>query len=306
MNEIGVWIVDAFTDRPLTGNPAGVVLDSEGLDDQDCLRIASELAVSETAFVHPPTGEGADWCVRFFTPSREVDLCGHATVGAFWVLAKMGRLKLNEARVRTVQETKAGNLPVWILCEAGEPVSVMMGQRLPRFEVPELNPDKLAAMFGIGRKHIMEDLQPEVVNTGLRSLHIPLTGLASFKDLKPLRRGLLDLSASLGVETIQLFTLETEREAVTAHCRVFAPALGIEEDPVTGTAAGALGAYLVRHGLLPEGKDGITHLTVEQGAEVNRPGLVVVEIERDEGEFKGVRVGGRAVISLEGKLRLSR
>lgn len=304
MTETDIWLVDAFTDTPLTGNAAGVVLDAGDLTEEQLRRIAAEIGVSETAFVLPPTNEGADHRIRFFTPTQEVDLCGHATIAAFWVLAEKGRIDLEEGPTRLVQETNVGNLPVWVEADGGAVQKVMMGQKLPRFEAPDVNLDKIAALLGTGRKQMNEDLPVEVVSTGLRSLHIPMAGLAGFPEMKVLRRGLLDLSSSHEVSAVQIFTLETETEDADVHCRVFAPAVGVEEDPVTGTAAGALGAYLVRHGVFPEGKDGITRIVVEQGIEIGRPGRVEVEIERDDEEFVGVRAGGRAVLTLEGRLRI--
>jgi len=304
MSEIDIWLVDSFTSEPLTGNPAGVVLDAEGLTDRDCSRIAAEIGCSETAFVLPAESEGADFRVRFFSPTKEVDLCGHATLAAFWVLAAKARVSLPDGENRIVQQTAVGDLPVWVDMKDGQPVEVRMGQKLPRFETPELNLDKLAALFGVGRKNLSEEHPVEIVSTGLRSLHIPMAGLACFKEIKALSRSLLELSNTHEVTTIQLFAPETASPDAQFHCRVFAPAVGVAEDPVTGTAAGALGAWVVRHGLLPEGKDGITSFVVEQGAEMGRPGFVRVEVERDDGEFVGVRAGGTAVISLEGKLRI--
>jgi PhzF family phenazine biosynthesis protein len=282
MTELDIWLVDAFTEEPLRGNAAGVILDAEGLSDEDCHRISAEVGASESAFVFPGKEEGADFHVRFFTPTQEVDLCGHATVAAFWAMATEGRIPLEEGPNRLVMQTAIGNLPVWVDTRGGKPERVRMGQRVPRFETPEINADKLAAILGVGRKQVLEDQPVEIVSTGLRSLHIPLAGLSGFGELRPLRRSLIDLSTNLDVGTIQVFCLEAEGEGVQAHCRVFAPALGIEEDPVTGTAAGALGTYIVRHGLLPEGKDGITHIKVEQGLEMGRPGIVEVEVERDD------------------------
>jgi trans-2,3-dihydro-3-hydroxyanthranilate isomerase len=100
--------------------------------------------------------------------------------------------------------------------------------------------------------------------------------------------------------------MEARDPDADAHCRVFGPAVGVEEDPVTGTAAGALGAYIVRHGLMAEDKEGVTRIVVEQGEEIHRPGLVEVEVERDDEEFVGIRVGGRATVSLKGSLRISK
>jgi trans-2,3-dihydro-3-hydroxyanthranilate isomerase len=304
MKKIDILLVDAFTDTPLVGNAATVLLDSEGLTPDICRKISAEVGVSESAFVSPAESEGADFRLRFYTPSQEIDLCGHATIAAFHAIASAGLLGLEDGPNRLVQETNLGDLPVFIEMADGKPERVMMGQKLPRFETPEISVDKLAALFGIGRKQMCDDRPVEIVSTGLRSLHVPVAGLSCFPDLKPLRRGLLELSSSLKVQTIQVFALEANDPNADAHCRVFAPAVGIEEDPGTGTAAGALGAYIVRHGLAPEGKDGITRLRVEQGEEIGRPGMIEVEVTRDGDEFVAVRIGGHAVISLRGKLRI--
>ena len=108
--------------------------------------------------------------------------------------------------------------------------------------------------FVSGRKHFSDSLPVEIVSTGLRSLHVPINSLACFPEIKVLRRGVVELSTALDVTTVQLFTLETNRDDAHAHCRVFGPAVGVDEDPVSGTAAGALGAYLVQHGQAPEEK----------------------------------------------------
>lgn len=305
MSEISIYLVDAFTDVPLTGNAASVVLDAEDLEDWTCTRISAELGVSESAFILPAESEGADFKVKFFTPTQEIDLCGHATIAAFWTLAEEGRITLEDGTNRLVQETRVGNLPVWIDAEDGAPTKVTLGHKIPRFETPEVSLDKLAALFGIGRTQINEDFPVEIVSTGLRSLHVPACSLSGFSEMKIHKRGLLELSQSLDVSTIQVFTQEAKHPDAQFHCRVFAPAVGIEEDPVTGTAAGALGAYVVRHGIVPEGKDGLTRLVVEQGEEIGRPGLVHVEVERDDEEFVGVRSGGRAVISLRGRMKIA-
>lgn len=306
MKRVDLRLVDAFTDTPLMGNAASVVLHAEGIPEESLHRISREIGVSETAFVSPPETDGCDHKIRFFTPTQEVDLCGHATIAAYFALAEEGAIPLTEGRNRFVQETRVGSLPVWVESSGGKPVKVTMSQKLPRFETPEINLDKIAALFGLGRKQIKENLPVEIVSTGVRSLHIPVAGLSGFADLKVLRRGLFELSHTLDIVSIQLFTMETSSEQTQVHCRVFAPMVGIEEDPVTGTAAGALGAYIVRHGLLPESKEGLTSLTVEQGAEIDREGRVDVEIEREDEEWKSIRVGGTAVVTLKSKLKIAK
>jgi trans-2,3-dihydro-3-hydroxyanthranilate isomerase len=303
MRTVQIALVDAFTDVPLRGNPAGVVLDAAGLDEDVRLLVSREVGASETVFVESLDDGVSDYRTRFYTPTSEVDLCGHATIAAFHHLAERGLVTWEGESTRLVQETRVGSLGVELRRRDGTTPLVIMDQRPPTFEDADLSLDKLAAMFGIGKAQVDDRHPIQIVSTGIRSLHIPLKAISHFPDIKLLRKNVADLCRDCELATVQLFTLETEDPEAHAHARVFAPALGVDEDPVTGTAAGALGAYLVKNRVLAATED-TTRIVVEQGSEIGRRGLVQVEVAREEGEITGVRVGGTAVTVYQGELRI--
>jgi trans-2,3-dihydro-3-hydroxyanthranilate isomerase len=271
-----VYHVDAFTDHPFGGNPAGVVLDAEGMTPAQMQLVARELGHPETAFVHP--SKEADYRIRFFTPAREVDLCGHATIAAAWVLSSEGRLK----RGRVRQETNLGVLNLDV-----DRDRVMMDQVPPTIEAVELNRIDLASILGI--EAIDPELPVQKASTGTWSLIVPMAGQREINLCQPRFTELAALNLELGVLGTHLFTIE---EGGTLYARHFAPACGVNEDPVTGTANGALGGYLVLNGIAPG-----PEFRVRQGDALGRPGELTVHATARE-----VRVGGRAVILSRGSI----
>jgi PhzF family phenazine biosynthesis protein len=303
MRTAKIALVDAFTDIPMHGNPAGVVLDATGLDETVRLRMAREIGASETVFVEELSDDPTRFRTRFYTPTAEVDLCGHATIAAFHHMAERGIVKLGKQSLKLTQDTRAGALGVELQPREGTTPMVVMDQNKPTFETPDVSLDKLAAMFGIGKAQVDDRHPIQIVSTGIRSLHIPLKAISHFPDLKPLRKKIVDLSRDLDLSTVQLFTMETESADAHAHARVFAPAVGVDEDPVTGTAGGALGAYLV-HNRMMTPTEGRLRLVIEQGAEIDRHGLISVEVVLDEAEITAIRAGGSAVTVYQGELRI--
>lgn len=282
---IRILQVDAFTSRAFEGNPAGVVLDAGGLTEEQMQRIAREMNCSETAFVLP--SERADLRFRYFTPAVEVDLCGHATIAALHALRASGRLRGQ----RTV-ETNAGLLQM----EAQDDGTCWMEQARPKFRAFEGDLRDLVGLLAIS----VEDLDPGVpvgmAYTGLWDLLVPLRDRAALRRAAPNFAALAEHNRRLGVVSTHLFTRDTEDSGSTLHCRDFSPAAGVPEDPHTGTASGALGAYLVHLGALAPGRH-----VFEQGWTVSRPGQILVDVAEDA---LRVRVGGRAVTVLEGEMRL--
>ena len=276
MKSFPVYHVDAFTGQAFGGNPAGVVLDAGGMTAAQMQLVARELKHSETAFVLP--SKAADYRIRFFTPAREIDLCGHATIATAWVLASEGRLK----RGRAKQETQVGVLDLDI-----DRDRVMMEQLPPKVEAVEVNRNDLAGILGI--EAIDPELPVQKASTGNWSLVVPMAGQKEINLCQPRFTELAALNLELGVLGTHLFTLE---EGGGLYARHFAPACGVNEDPVTGTANGALGGYLVLNGIAkgPE-------FRVRQGDAIGRPGELTVYATAKE-----VRVGGRAVILSRGSI----
>ncbi len=271
-----VYHVDAFTSRPFGGNPAGVVLDAKGLSDAQMQLVARELKHSETAFLLPSAK--ADWRIRFFTPAREVDLCGHATVASAWVLASEGRIK----RGRALQETNVGVLELDI-----DRDRVMMELAPPRVEAVELRRDDLARILRVPAIDAEKPVQKAF--SGIWVLLVPMADEKAVNLCQPDLPELAALNLELGVAGTHVFSIEGDG---TLYTRFFAPAVGIAEDPVTGTANGALGAYLVLNEL--EKGPGFR---ARQGDAMGRPGEVEIHATA-----ASVRVGGRAVILSRGSI----
>lgn len=312
MREIDIYQVDAFTDVPFGGNPAGVVPDASGLSEDTMQKIAREMNLSETAFVVDTRGKGpADFDVRFFAPLNEVDLCGHATIGAFWLLAETGVIPPGKNEVRVTQSTGAGVLPVDIVfgCE-GTPARVMMTQVPPR-RLGELSLDEIAELeriLGAPQGSILgfERARPQIVSTGLPDLIAPVSSREALLSMRPNMAALTDFCNQRKVISVHCFSMETLDPRATVHCRDFSPAVGIPEESATGTASGAAGGFLVMNGLIPL-EEPVTRIICEQGHVMRRPSVIQVEIHmahEDPQSILSVRVGGSAATVIKGKIRI--
>ncbi len=279
-------LVDAFTDEPLSGNAAGVVPDAAGLTEPQLAAVARELGASETAFVLP--SDAADRRLRFFSPATEVALCGHATVASHALLAAEGAI---DAGTHTV-ETAAGDLDVRV---AGDG-TVWLTQPAPTVREVAVSAETAGEALGVDPAAIAEvDLPLARASTGVPALVVPVNFLGPLGGAEPDREAVLELCGAHDAEGVYAFTFDTLDADATLHGRFFAPPLGIDEDPVTGTASGAAGAYLRHVGAFAPLPD---ELLFEQGHFVDRPGRVRVRV----GET--VEVGGRAAVALDGQLRV--
>ncbi|WP_418281995.1 PhzF family phenazine biosynthesis protein [Halorubrum sp. DTA98] len=287
------YLVDAFTEEPLAGNVAGVVPDAEGLSDERMERVAAELGASETAFLtEVPEGIDADRRVRYFTPTTEVDLCGHATIASYAALFADGVVDAGDDVLRT----NVGDLTVTV-ADGG---TVWMRQDSPTVRPVEIDYDRLGGALGIddaALRDVGADLPVAVASTGLAFLIVPVNFLERLGEADPDMDAVEALSEEFDVAGVYAFTFDALDAGSTLHGRAFVPAVGVPEDPATGTASGACAAYLADvaafDGEFPE------ELRLEQGHFVDRPGLVRVRIDGDE-----VRVGGEAVVSVTGEMRV--
>lgn len=296
METVRIKQVDAFTEVLFGGNPAGVVTDARGLDEDQMQKIAREMNLSETAFVTP--SDRADFRIRFFTPNAEVDLCGHATIGSFSALHEEGRL--DPARTVFTQETKAGVLEVERSFRDGKPVFTMT-QAKPRFRDTGASREEVARLLRVDVSELL-DVPPSAVSTGLWWFVAGLRRLAAVQSLSPDLAAIREFSERHGLIGVVPFCLETEDPGADFHMRAFAPFVAIDEDPVCGTGNGSAGAYIGTHRLVDFG--GEADLVSEAGCEVKRPGRVFVSLKREGGEIIRVRVGGSAVTVLEGTMRI--
>lgn len=271
--KIKVILVKAFTKDESQGNPAGVILDADNLSGGQMLKISAELGFSESAFVQKSVK--AEFRIRFFTPTQEVDLCGHATIAAVHTLREERKISNDFISV----ETKAGVLPI----ECRKDGLIEMAQAKPKFGKSDHSKNEIARLLNISESEIL-DHPIEIVSTGTPKLIIAVNSLDTLFKIKPDLAGIKKYCQDHAVKGFYPFTFETLEEDSDFHARQFNPLAGIDEDPITGVAAGALGAYIARHKLLEKNR-----FIIEQGFCLNKGGKMFVSING------GVKVGGYAV-----------
>lgn len=296
--------VDAFTTVPFTGNPAGVVPRADGLTTEQMQAVAREVNASETAFVLESDGPDHDVRVRYFTPVVEVPTCGHATVAAHFVRA------LDEGREggRVMSKIGVGTLPVDIERPGpDEPLLIVMTQASPEIGPPlpgEVQEAVLRAL-GVCARDLDAECPIVIASTGHAKVIVGVRSRAVLDALDPDMAALDRLSRSgRAAPGFMVFTRAEPDPGVTTHGRMFAPFLGIPEDPVTGNGNGPLGAYLVSYGLLPEAAltDDGAYFLARQGEVMGRPGTAHVWVDVRAGHPSSVRVGGNAVVAFEAEI----
>jgi len=294
------WRVDVFTDTPLTGNPLAVFVRATGLSPAEMGAIAREMNLSETTFVFPPTNPSANYRNRIFTPSGEIPFAGHPSIGTAFVAALEGLVPHPDGSSIVYQELSIGVLPLELLCEGGQVKKVVMTQGEPVLGAQVKHVEPLAEALQIRTKDIgAKGLLPQIASTGIESLQVPLRSLDVVKGLDPDERALRKFLSKFGEKIVcYAFSLQTESPEAHVHGRAFVPDLGIE-DPATGSAAGACGAYLAANGSLPA-----STFVIEQGIEVQHASRIEVSVEMDGDQPKVVRVGGQVVPLIRGSLRL--
>lgn len=277
---ITIFTLNAFAKIASGGNPAGVVLQADNLSREQMLAIAKQVGFSETAFVQK--SDKADFKIQFFTPNAEVDLCGHATIATFYLLAN----KQIAQPGKYTQETKAGILGIEILPDG----TVFMEQNLPQyFEISDNSP--ILESMNLPASYRINNLPVQIVSTGLKDIIIPINSLNELEQIKPNFASIKDICKKLGVVGYHLFTLETKFGA-TAHCRNFAPLYEIDEEAATGTSNGALSCYLFKQGII--NKEQVNNLVFEQGYTMNRPSEIKAKLEVNNNDITRVYVGGTA------------
>jgi trans-2,3-dihydro-3-hydroxyanthranilate isomerase len=291
--------VDVFTDQILAGNGLAVVLDARGLDDREMQAIARETNQAETVFVFPPTRADCVAAIRIFTPAREVPFAGHPTIGTSWVLATEG---VTKGAARFVLEERIGPVPVEVEGDPARPRFLWMQHRDATFGPEVQNRAGIAAALGLAETDLIAGVPIQPGSTGNEFLYVPLRDRAAVDRARIDARG---LEAALGKPTsLGTFVLAPDPDpaAHRVYSRMFAPAAGVPEDPATGSASGALGAYLVIHRLVKPAP----RLTIvsEQGTKMGRQSFLHVDLTVRDGRVGDIRVGGSVVPVLRGRLRL--
>jgi trans-2,3-dihydro-3-hydroxyanthranilate isomerase len=292
---------DVFTDHLFGGNQLAVVLDGRGLSPETMQAIAKEMNFSETTFVLPPETTETDVRLRIFTPGEELPTAGHPTIGSTFALARAGVIE--RGRREFVFGCGIGPVPVALTWNGDDLGFVWMTQQLPAFGELIRDPARTAAALSLSPAAVAgTGLPVQVVSCGVPFLFVPLT-TRSAVDNAAVNLGVLDAVFSdvkTQVHGVMVFTTQPGDARATVYSRMFAPEMGITEDPATGIASGPLGCYLVRHKIVrPEKAEAMISL---QGVKMGRPSHVHMSIGVRNGEIVSVRVGGESVLAGEGTL----
>ena len=291
---------DVFTDHLFGGNQLAVVLDGRGLSTETMQAVAKEMNFSETTFVLPAERSDTDVRMRIFTPGDELPMAGHPTIGSTFALARSG--VIDAGREHFVFGLGVGPVPVTLTWTNDDLAFVWMTQRLPQFGAVVTDRAAAAAALSLPVSALSGSLPVQTVSCGVPFVFVPIA-TRSDVDRAMANRPALDAliaAAGEGAHGVFLFSPEAGADGATAYSRMFAPAIGVEEDPATGIASGPLGCYLVRHRLVAGEKAGA--MLSLQGVKMGRPSHVHISIAVENGDITVVRVGGKSVLAGEGTL----
>lgn len=293
-------ILDVFTDRAFGGNPLAVFPDGEGVDDALMQRIARELNLSETVFVLPPDDPRHHARLRIFTPAAELPFAGHPTVGTACALLALGRFGPGDA-ADVVLEEGVGPVAARVVREDGRTRATFTTAMLPEEGPPAPPADDLAHMLGLQAADLLDAPSPGAYSCGVPFLFVPVrdrSALARARLSVPVWEEVLGGHAAREVFVV---TEDARSPEATHRARMFAPRLGIPEDPATGSAAAAFAGWAAS-ALAPG--EGTLRWRIVQGVEMGRPSLMEVEADRTAAGLVAVRVGGESVRIGEGRLDL--
>ena len=297
MAELDFLKVDVFTEEIYSGNPAGVVLEADDLDEMQMQRIAYEMGSPVTSFVL--RSKKAEVRLRFFSPIAEEPLSGHGTVGALWCLAERKAFGSSPGGKRRV-ESQVGVLPFSVEESVEGLKRIWMSQRRPMFAM-EGDEKDVASALGVGVDALFHDQFPlSRASTGIPFLLVPVRSIDIMRALEPKPAEISALSREFDIAGIEVYSWSVLDPGSTVHARCFLPSNAVPEDPASGMAAGALGAYLVEHDYIP--RERFERIVVEQGHWIGRPSRIDVRIEKKGSTIRRVEVGGSARVSSKGRL----
>lgn len=281
-------IIKSFTYNNHGGNGAGVVILNEKIDSIEKQRIAAKIGLSETAFVLKVDESNFD--VSFFTPECEVDLCGHATIAAFYYLGMEKIIKPSEKTMMVHQNTKAGKLEIEIIFNENAVDYVLMQMASPKIyaEIDGANKIRIAKSLNILQHEIgLVDysIEPTIVSTGLKDIIIPVKSRKILNSINPYKDMIFNISEENDVVGYHVYTIENNR----VYARNFAPLVGIDEECATGTSNGALASLLFMRGI----SNG--DVEIIQGESMNETSMIYVKVKRADHKID-VRVGGKSSI----------
>jgi trans-2,3-dihydro-3-hydroxyanthranilate isomerase len=284
--------LDVFADQPFAGNQLAVFTEAAGLDSGRMQQIAAEMAFSETTFVFPSEASETDTRVRIFTPSCELPIAGHPTIGTAFALAANGIIA--EGRPRVTFALGVGPIPIDLEWHGDRLNFAWMQQPAPTFGFVAKHVDKLAIGLGVAPSDILaSELPVQSASVGVPFLLVPLATRQAVNRARPDRNALQTFFLANEQPELPVFVFSVERgyeDEATAFSRMFAPLFGVPEDPATGGASGPLGAFLFRYGVVTQ-QEACRMLSL-QGVAMGRPSRIAISVRAECGRIEGVRVGG--------------
>ncbi len=302
MSQYVFHTLDVFTDHVFGGNPLAVFPNGVGLETEQMQVVARELNLSETVFVFPPDHAAHTRRLRIFTPGTELPFAGHPTVGTAHLLAAIGEIPLDGAETRIVFEEGVGPVPVAIRASEGHPVSAQLSAaRMPEYGPAAPSIVDIAEVLSLETHDIARDPPPAAVSCGVPFLFVMLANLDALARAQTRRDAWERTLAGYWAPHLYLLVPPDDGSSTTYRARMFAPAMGIDEDPATGAAATALAGYLAPLGTEPSGT---VNWLVDQGVEMGRPSRLEVEVDLSESVVTGIRVSGSSVLVSHGEMEI--
>jgi PhzF family phenazine biosynthesis protein len=300
MKTYKIYQIDAFTKERFSGNPAGVVVNADGLTDAQMQQIAKELNNSETAFLFSPDDNDSDGLIRYFTPTSEVPICGHATIAAMY--AKAIEYNLDTCILR--YKTKVGTLPFEIIKKNGDYQIIMTQGKFelsPTFD--NTTTQQILSALGLHYNDIDDRCPVQIASTGHSKVMIGIKSREKLNNLTPDYNSLIDLSKQINCNGYFVFTFDSDDDDVLTYGRMFAPAIGINEDPVTGNANGPLGGYLIQNKIV-DFKDSLFEFNGKQGEKINRLGMISVSVGIEDGLPSLIKIKGDATVVFKTEIEI--
>lgn len=297
-NTIKFQLIDVFTIEPFGGNPLAIFDKADGLSSDQMLKIAKELNLSESVFLHQPT-DRADVKMRIFTPGMELPTAGHPTIGTSFYLLKEKGIEPRKQNQLLIEQN-IGTINVQYEKQQNEVSKILMEQPLPKFEQTFKDKKLIASLLSIEEEEIEQDFPCRIVNCGNPFLIIPIRSLKTIQHLKLNNELFYEILDEIFITGVMAFSLETENPKHITHSRMFAPHIGVPEDPATGSAHGPLASYIHNYNLAD-----LSELSIgEQGYEMSRPSQVKMKIVQEDGKISKVLVGGSCVQMGTGEIRI--
>jgi len=292
MKKLIVYQIDSFTKEKFKGNPAGVVVNADGLNDCEMQMIARELNNSETAFLFQSDSADYDGVIRYFTPKSEVPICGHATIAAMYAKALEGNLNSCVLKMKT----NVGVLPFEIIKNNSDYQVIMtQGEFTLSNTFDEATSERMIKALGLEANDLNKNCPIQIASTGHSKVMIGINSREKLNLLTPDLNELTNLSQDIKCNGYFVFTFDSDDKDVLTYGRMFAPAIGINEDPVTGNANGPLGGYLIQNNIVRTTNDAF-EFKARQGEAINRLGMMNVRVKFEDYKPSLIQIKGDAVV----------